>query len=289
MCLELTGRGVSPAVTIEGRRMAEISVPIVKHLPLLRRYARALVGSQDGGDSYVRICLEALLAEPDRILPDGDVRLQLYALFHDVWSIVRTEDPEADRILPTSPLEDVVDVERGLAALPPRQRQVLLLVSLEGFTFDEVSHILKISESEVRDYLDEARRELQRQTAVRVLIIEDEPLIAMDIARLVSEMGHRVCGSASGKDEAIRLARETQPQLVLADVQLKGGDSGIQAVQEILRSVDVPVIFVTGYPERLLTGEQLEPAFVLSKPFKPEVLKTAIGQALSVHPPRALN
>lgn len=269
--------------------MAELSVQIIRHLPLLRRYARALVGSQDSGDSYVRICLEALLAEPHRIQPDGDLRLQLYALFHDVWSIVRTEDPEDDLIDPSSPLETGGEVERGLAALPPRQRQVLLLISLEGFTFDETSHILKISEREVRDYLDQAREEMQRQTAVRVLIIEDEPLIAMDIARLVGEMGHRVCGSAAGRDEAIRLARETHPQLVLADIQLKGGDSGIQAVQEILRSIDVPVIFVTGYPERLLTGERLEPAFVLSKPFKPEVLKTAIGQALAVHPPRPLN
>src|SRR3546814_6910642 len=112
---------------------------------------------------------------------------------------------------------------------------------------------------------------MQRKTSKGVLIIEDEPLIAMDIARLVGEMGHLVCGSAAGRDEAIRLARETHPQLVLADIQLKGGDSGILTVQEILRSIDVPVIFVTGFPERLLTGERLEPAFVLSKPFKPEV------------------
>ena len=60
------------------------------------------------------------------------------------------------------------------------------------------------------------------------------------------------------------------------------GESGIQTVREILRRIDAPVIFVTGFPERLLTGEDLEPAFVITKPFNPQTLKTAIAQALSL-------
>jgi len=67
---------------------------------------------------------------------------------------------------------------------------------------------------------------------------------------------------------------------VLADIQLRGSDSGISAVKEIMQSMTVPVIFVTGYPERLLTGTQLEPAFVISKPFDPDLLRAAIAQAL---------
>src|SRR3546814_14063403 len=132
--------------------MAELSVHIIRHLPLLRRYARALVGSQDGGDGYVRICLDALLAEPERIQSDGDLRLQIYALFHDVWSIVRTEHREDDRIAPAIALGDGTEGERGLAALPPRQRQVLLLVSLEGFTLHTVSYNPTYPEREGRDY-----------------------------------------------------------------------------------------------------------------------------------------
>lgn len=258
---------------------------LVKHLPYLRRYARALAGSQQRGDQYVRVCLEALMAEPQRIQSDVDLRLQLFSIFHDIWTIF-------DASTPPAPVEEDLSgrpIEQGLAALPPREKQVLLLVSLEGFTFDQTAHILKISEGEVRDHLDRARAEIRRQASAPVLIIEDEPLIAMDIARLVIEMGHRVCGTASRKDEAIALARETLPALVLADIQLKGGDSGIDTVQEILRMIDAPVIFVTGFPERLLTGESLEPAFVVSKPFEPEMLKTAIGQALSMHPPRAFH
>lgn len=263
--------------------MPESSAEIVKFLPYLRRYARALLGSQDRGDEYVRVCLEAYLAEPDRIDPASNIRLELFALFHEVWSLVDETFPEA--------VPDVSDskVLQGVGRLPPRQRQVLLLVSLEGFSFDEVSRILNASPEEIRAELEAARAELATQTSVRVLIIEDEPLIAEDIAGLVTDMGHKVCGQATREEEALRLAAETLPELILADIQLKGGDSGIKAVQKILRSTNLPVIFITGFPERLLTGEQLEPAFLISKPFQPEVLRTAIGQALAVHPPQKMN
>jgi len=263
--------------------MPDASAEIVKFLPYLRRYARALLGSQDRGDEYVRVCLEAYLAEPERINPDGNIRLQLFALFHDVWSLIDEPIPEE---VPDVPANKLV---QGVGRLPPRQRQVLLLISLEGFSFDEVTRILSASPDEVRRELDAARTELSKQTSVRVLIIEDEPLIAEDIAGLVREMGHQVCGSAAREEEALRLARETLPELILADIQLKGGDSGIRAVQSILRSTNLPVVFITGFPERLLTGEQLEPAFLIAKPFQPEVLRTAIGQALAVHPPHKMN
>jgi DNA-directed RNA polymerase specialized sigma24 family protein/CheY-like chemotaxis protein len=263
--------------------MPDSSAEIVKFLPYLRRYARALLGSQDRGDEYVRVCLEAYLAEPGRIDPDSDVRLELFALFHEVWSLVDETFPEA--------VPDLTDGKtiQGVGRLPPRQRQVLLLISLEGFSFDEAARILNASVEEIRVELEAARAELAKQTSVRVLIIEDEPLIAEDIAGLVTDMGHKVCGSAAREEEALRLALETSPELILADIQLKGGDSGIRAVQQILRSTSLPVIFITGFPERLLTGEQLEPAFLIAKPFQPEVLRTAIGQALAVHPPQKMN
>lgn len=263
--------------------MADASAEIVKCLPYMRRYARALLGSQDRGDEYVRVALETYLAEPGRIFPEADLRLQLFALFHDVWTVI---DPEsADEPEAAEPGGEL----RGLPQLSPVRRQVLLLVSLEGFSFEDVGHILKIDQGTIRKELDAARTELAGLSGVRVLIIEDEPLIAEDIADLVRRMGHDVIGSAARESEALNLARAQRPELILADIQLKGGDNGIRAVQNILRSSSVPVIFITGFPERLLTGEQLEPVFLISKPFEPEVLKTAIGQALSVHPPRQMN
>ena len=244
----------------------DISNEIVSQLPFLRRYARALLGAQDSGDEYVRVALESYLHEPARIQPDGDVRLQLFALFHAVWSLIGVETERVDEV--QAGLETAgASEEPGVGALPPLRRQVLLLVSLEGFSFDEVAYILKADEAAVRETLDEARRELAQQANVDVLVIEDEPLIAQDIADLVEEMGHRVIGTAAREAEAVKLAQVHRPALVLADIQLKGSDSGIQAVEAILRSMEVPVIFVTGFPERLLTGERLEPAFLITKPF----------------------
>jgi len=262
--------------------MTGTSQEILKHLPYLRRYARALVGSQERGDQYMRIFLEAILEDPQRVPADGNLRVQLFAVFHDVCTLLHATDGDD-----AAPLEGLVPVEARLSQLTSTQRQVLLLVSLEGFSFEDVGFILHLPESEVRDQLDAARKEMQRQHPARILIVEDEPLIAMDIARIVEEMGHTVCGTAADHAEAVAVAKRASPHIVLADIQLKGGDSGIAAVQDILNGISVPVVFVTGFPERLLTGERLEPTFVVTKPFKPEALVSVIGQALAMHPPFA--
>jgi DNA-directed RNA polymerase specialized sigma24 family protein len=259
--------------------MNDLSHEIARHLPFLRRYARALTGSQERGDRYVRVCLETILEEPGRIVPDEDPRLQLYSVFHDVWAVVQSVAPEDDGDASGAGGDSL---QQGLAALPAIERQVLLLISLEGFSYEETAQILGLERDEVRLLLHAAQEEMQRQTAASVLIIEDEQLIAMDLARIVEEMGHRLCGTAARQQEAIEIAERTRPGLVLADIQLQNGDSGIQTVREILRRIDAPVIFVTGFPERLLTGEALEPAFVITKPFNPQTLKTAIAQALSL-------
>ncbi len=261
--------------------MLDLSHEITRHLPFLRRYARALTGSQERGDRYVRACLETLLQEPERIERGREARLELYRVFHEVWAVVQSVVPEWDdgRELHRS---DTDRLKRGLAALATTERQVLLLVSLEGFSYEEAAEILGLEPDQIRELLHRAQEEMQRQTAASVLIIEDEQLIAMDLARIVEEMGHRLCGTAARQQEAIELAERTRPSLVLADIQLQSGDSGIQVVREILRRISAPVIFVTGFPERLLTGEALEPAFVVTKPFSPQTLKTAIAQALSL-------
>jgi DNA-directed RNA polymerase specialized sigma24 family protein/CheY-like chemotaxis protein len=256
-----------------------VSHDIVKLLPYLRRYARALTGTQATGDQYVRLCLEAILAEPDRIKSAGDLRVELFTVFHDAWDTVDSAIPEAEA---TVEGEDAINQQ--IAALPSIERQVLLLVALERFSTADVAGILGLSEVEVVRNLEVARQELRRQAPTRVLIIEDEPVIAMDIAGIVESLGHEVIGVAARQAEAVELARKHHPGLVLADVQLQDGDSGIVAVQEIMRSMDAPVIFVTGFPERLLTGDRVEPAFIITKPFDPETLKVAIVQALSFAP-----
>jgi CheY-like chemotaxis protein len=80
--------------------------------------------------------------------------------------------------------------------------------------------------------------------------------------------------------EAVNLFAQTQPRMILADIQLADGSSGIDAVNDILNSHSVPVIFITAFPERLLTGERPEPTFLVTKPFNPDMVKALISQAL---------
>lgn len=266
---------------------------ILPYLPYLRRYARALTGSQDRGDEYVRACVEAILAEPELIPVGENVRLQLFASFHAVWTVLGADLAEAeaaadhagDAGLADFPGSAGLAVKRTLTVLPPKERQVLLLVSLEGFSFEETSYILGLEEGQVRDLLDRARSDIRLPGLTEVLIIEDDPIIAMGMSAIVEEMGYRVVGTAARQGEAVEMARRFEPNLVLADIQLADGGNGIASVQQILRGTNVPVIFVTGHPELLLTGERLEPAFVVTKPFQPQALKDAISQALSFQPP----
>jgi CheY-like chemotaxis protein/DNA-directed RNA polymerase specialized sigma24 family protein len=247
---------------------------IVHNLKYVRRYGRALMGSQESGDLYVRICLEALLAEPT-LLPDGaDVKLGLFRIFHAVSS--RNVDAGADG-------NDLVDlsVEARLRALPASERQILLLTSLEGFSTADAATILGISLPEAEALLVDAWSTVNQQIATSILVIEDEPVIALDIASLVGDLGHQVVGIAASQSEAVALFKKTQPGLILADIDLGAGGSGITAVTEILRMSSVPVIFVTAYPERLLTGERPEPTYLVTKPFESDTLKVTISQALS--------
>jgi len=116
-----------------------------------------------------------------------------------------------------------------------------------------------------------------------VLIIEDEPIIALDLTRLVRDMGHIVAGAAATRSEAVRLAEEIRPGLLLADIRLADGTSGMDAAVEIRRQHNVPVIFITAFPEYLLTGERPEPAFLITKPFREDAVKALVGQALFFH------
>jgi CheY-like chemotaxis protein len=159
-------------------------------------------------------------------------------------------------------------------------RQAFLLRTVEGFSLSEVATILGASTDAVADLIAQAGREIAEQVATEVLIIEDEPIVALDIEAMVQELGHEVTGIARTHKEAIESVRKRQPKLVLADILLADGSSGLAAVNEILRSIEVPVIFITAFPERLLTGEKPEPAYLITKPFQAETVRATISQAL---------
>ena len=247
------------------------------HLPYLRRYARALTGSQKHGDAYVRAALEAIVAAPESFPRDVDPRLGLYKTFQAIWNSANSDTFEND----AGALDDAEGIAKArLSRITPLSRQALLLTAMEGFTNEDTGHLIDTSVGEVQALVDEALAEIERQTAAEVLIIEDEPIIAMDLETIVRDLGHSVVGVAVTRDEAVNLAMSKRPGLVLADIQLADDSSGIDAVKDILGQFSVPVIFITAFPERLLTGERPEPTFLITKPFQRSTVKAAISQAL---------
>lgn len=255
------------------------SEKIVSFLPYLRRHARLLTGSQALGDEFVRLCLELVVAEP-QWLDGDDLRVQLFRAFHAAWSKVHETFSE-DRALAAVELKE--RVKTGLTGLPGTERRTLALIVIEEFTYEQTAYILGLSLDEVRQAVARGRSALLEKVSVPVLIIEDEPIVASDIARIVEEMGHRVAGMARHQDQSVELAERLKPGLVLADLRLERDSDGVAAAQTILEAYQVPIVFVTGYPERLLTGSGLEPAFVVAKPFNSEVLKVTIAHALAIY------
>jgi DNA-directed RNA polymerase specialized sigma24 family protein len=252
---------------------------VAPHLPYLRRYARALTGSQTTGDAYVRACLEALLSGRDALEDDAQPRVALYKLFHRIWAV---PGDALDRAEPGGVAAGLTPEDR-LRGLGARTRQALLLSAVENFAFNDVAAILGVSRSEAERLAEQAQHEIERELATDVLVIEDEAIIAMDIKDLAEELGHRVTAIARTRAEAVAAARARKAGLVLADIQLADDSSGIDAVKDILELFDAPVVFVTAFPERLLTGDRPEPAYLLTKPFERLTLKATIGQALFFH------
>ena len=249
-----------------------MSRQIGRHAPYLRRYARALTGSQAKGDGLVQGAMEGLLSGRISLPEQLPVRPALYAALHETW--LQSDDGAA---------AGATGADQHLQTLSSDERAALLLTTMEGFSAPEAADIMGCSAARLEELLSTGEGALRRQLAARVLIIEDEPIIGLDLTRLARELGHTVVGVAATRSEAVALAQQAEPGLVLADVRLADGSSGMDAAADILRSFDIPVIFITAFPEHLLTGDRPEPAFLITKPFREDAVQALIGQALFFH------
>jgi len=252
-----------------------ITESLASHIPYLRRFARALTGNQGSGDAYVVATIEAVAESLDRD-PDAASRLSLFRSFLKIWGSIPvnkggTEDPD-------SPLMQTA--HSRLEAITPLPRVAFLLNALEAFSTDEIAEIMDRTPADVQALLGIASTEIASNLATGVLIIEDEPIIAMDLEAVVASLGHTVLHVARTHGEAVAAMAHHRPGLVLADIQLADGSNGLDAVKEILTISSVPVVFITAYPERLLTGSRPEPTFLITKPFRTDAVKAIITQAL---------
>jgi CheY-like chemotaxis protein len=257
-----------------GKKM-NISAIIAPNLPYLRRYSRALTGNQNSGDSYVVALLESLIADPTQFDTSISPRTELYRTYCKLWESITRNLVKID-----AGQDWEASAQRQLAYIAPKAREAFLLMAVEGFTTEEVCVILGTTTSRTLALLKEASDTIVRQVATDVMIIEDEPIIAMDLESIMESLGHKVLGVARTHKDAVQMALTKRPKLLLADIQLADGSSGLDAVSQILSSYPVPVIFVTAFPERLLTGEKPEPAFLITKPYIPDMVRAVISQAL---------
>ncbi|ANU08779.1 response regulator [Paraurantiacibacter namhicola] len=263
-----------------------IGAEVATHLPFLRRYARALTGSQQTGDAFVHQTLEAALADDELSESLKGGRVPLYKAFNAIWSSAYME---VDGGNAESASDHEGAAQDHLRRITPVNRQALLLTTVEDFSNAEAGQIMGVGADDVRELVREAIEEIDRENSTSVLIIEDEPLISMQLEDLVRSLGHEICGTAATRTQAQEVVAKERPGLVLADIQLADGSSGLDAVDDILAIDSMPVIFITAYPERLLTGDRPEPTYLVTKPFQEETVRAAISQALFFNSSRPID
>jgi len=247
---------------------------IAANVPFLRRYARALTGNQDTGDLYAEATLEAILMDEATFPPNVDAKVALFSAFHLVWSSAGAPLGTPDSRLSAS-------AQSHMSNLTANTREALLLNAIEGFPPGDIAKIMHFEPEDVIELIRLASAEMLQSVAGKVMIIEDEAIIAMDIQAIVTDMGHAVTGIARTRTEAVALAASNRPDLILADIQLADNSSGIDAVNDILAQFDdIPVVFITAFPERLLTGKRAEPTFLITKPFSEDQVTSAVSQAM---------
>ena len=244
-------------------------------LPYLRRYARALTGNQNTGDGLALAALERLVKNPGLLAAQNSPKAALFHAFHLIWSSSDFAIGTAETALEERALKHLSSLAKG-------SREALLLSSVEQFSRDTVARIMDISSSTVDDLLSIAHIDVAASISGKVLVIEDEAVTAMEIESIVLSMGHALIGTARTHADAVALAKDTAPDLILSDIQLADDSSGVDAVEEILgtRKAEIPVIFITAFPERFLTGKRPEPAFLITKPYSETQVQSAVSQAM---------
>ena len=175
---------------------------IARQAPYLRRYARALTGAQASGDGLVQQMMEAGCS-PARCAWCADLSFRASRLYRALLTTWRRRLQDGER--PRGEL----GADQRLQTLDPERRAALLLVAMEGFDAVEAAQVMDLPPEEMDRLLIEAQAELEAELTTDVLIIEDEPIIALDLTRLVRELGHRVAGAAAAtRDEAVSMADE---------------------------------------------------------------------------------
>ena len=237
----------------------------------LRRFSRAVLADRTLGDELLRLALERVPS------CDEVERAPLFRTFVEAWRNLRQGRAGAA-------FSDL-SLSEALPPPPPAERLVLVLVDVMGFSSSEAAEVVGRDGDAGAALLAAGRAWAEGPFAGRALIIEDEPLIAAELRALIGRLGVTVVGAARTAPQAVRLAAAERPDLLIADYNLDGPATGLDAVQEIQELMASPVVFITGYPERVLAGDDVEPDFVLAKPYTARAIAAAVAFCLTTERP----
>lgn len=250
---------------------------LLPFVPSLTRHAQALVGSGQTATERVRVCLELLAAQPERLSSD-DIRADLFRAYHDLWSPGQP-NAEHSKVIPIKGRSGSDEPERNDAL----EQCVLQLIYVERFSEKRTADILSIDERQIAEILLRAKRHSKLPIHASALIVEDDALMAKYLNEIIQDLGLTVIQVAGGVASAVCAARDRRPAVILIDIQLRKGESGLTAARAILQRHRIPIIFVTGYPWMLESRGELDSAFVVAKPFRPQMLKAKIAKALELY------
>lgn len=262
---------------VPAEQNTDVNQALKERLPQLRRFARALIGDQSTGDALVLAALQHLSNDNEALTRASSPSAALYRSFIEIYRGAKGTALLEDLDHETFPYGS----DATLSDLTPETRQAFLLTTMEQFPDGVAAEILGVETSGFQKIIESSRKEVAEQLSASVFIIEDELFIASDLEEIVTELGHVVIGKARTREEAVKQLREIPADVILSDINLADGSSGVEAVNELLAiQTNVSVIFITAYSERLLTGLRPEPTFLIEKPFTKEQIRAILSQIL---------
>ena len=246
---------------------------------LLRRYFRAVLGDQATGDRLAR----ALWSEADyggRDARHVDAASVLLAAMRR-WRRLYNASSPAAAFSPGA-------IAQALSPTAAQRRQVGVLIDVFGLTVPQTAKALDRSEGEVTVLLSAARADARAPIGGHVLVVEDDPLVAQHLAHLTREAGATDVAVARDAEAAFASAAAMPPRIVLCDYDLGEGPNGAEIVRRLAGEHDAVCIFVTAYPNAVLSGTDGEPAFIIEKPFREGVVRAALSYAGTAERPAVL-
>lgn len=254
-----------------------LSQSLKDRLPQLRRFARALTGDQSVGDSLVLATLQNVTNDPSVLKNASSPTIGLYKTFIQIFNGATGKN----LLEALEEQQFPYGSDATLSDLTPETRQAFLLTTMEQLDDVAAAEILDVDVEEFNQICARSREEVAEQLSASIFIIEDELFIASDLEEIVTELGHLVIGKARTREEAVEKLREVPADVILSDINLADGSSGVDAVNELLATQNnVAVIFITAYSERLLTGMRPEPTFLIEKPFTKDQIRAVLSQIL---------